>query len=321
VGTGNLGISLKLTDNTTYSGSGNNTTYDAQNTSSTVSVTYTYLTGSDTGHLLTNGSFELPAQIEAATTHGALPGGGYLYGTDSAATGLTVSAAALNSVPGIGWNFQGAGIVRNGSALGLSNAGSGGSDGDQAAFVQDTGNMSQNFTAATKGFYKLTFVAEQQPSSTQNFEALVNGVVLNTAANGYNALSEAGLDNSTGIIPPISSGAWNTYTLYTQELAPGTYSIEFLGLNMVGGDNSVFIDSVNLQYSYSSVPGPPSIVVFVSGVPLLLLRRRRRTAAKKAAYPRALCASTGLPFGSPVFYLPSRERILLPRVSWPCALA
>jgi hypothetical protein len=276
VGSGNLGMSVKLTDASTFTTpkSASLGSFGVTSTAGSVSVTYTYLSGTDTGKVLTDGSFELPAQIEAGTTHGALPGGGYLAGSDSATSGLSVSAANLNSVPGIGWNFSGsAGIAHNGSAIGLSNAGSGGSDGDQAAFIQNGSNMSETFTAPRTGIYHISFVAEQGSGSSLPIEVEVNGQVLTAAVNSGN-VSQTGYNPTNGMITPTSSSAWNSYSLYTQSLTSGSNSIEFLGV----GSGTAFIDSVHMDYA----PAPPSLVVFAGATPLLLLKRRARRSRKAA---------------------------------------
>jgi hypothetical protein len=286
VGGGSLGMTLTLTDNSseTNHGSSSMSNNSAGNTAISSTLVYTYLTGSDTGGLLTNGSFELP-QIEDNTANGT----GWAVGTSSAATGFATTAATVNNLPGMGWTFTGGGINQNNNnGFTMTNAGTGGSDGDQAAFVQQTGNFQQTITAPKAGVYKISFVAEQRPTDDETFQVLVNGKVLNASTNAYNGnlgyINNGGTYNtSNGEIQPASSSAWNTYTLYTQTIAQNAgLDVEFLGTDLNGGDNSFYVDSVNLQYAYGSVPAPSSMLVLGSGLPLLLLRRRLRKTIKVA---------------------------------------
>jgi hypothetical protein len=290
VGTGSLGMTLNLQDNShEYNHGSSQSNFSASNLAGSVSLTYTYLVGSDTGGLLTNGSFELPAQIETNTVNGSIASGdNFAYGYQSASTGFSVAASTVNAIPNLGWSFNGtSGIVQSGgnSQLGLSNAGTGGSDGDQTAFIEETGDISQNVTISKAGVYKISFVAEQRPGDTQDFEVVVGGQVLDATANIYNSVlvgSQAGYDPNSGDILPPNYNSWNTYTLYTQRLTPGSYLVDLVGLDQAQDDDFAFIDSVNMQYGYGSVPAPSSLIVLGSGMPLLLMVRRRRKARRVA---------------------------------------
>jgi hypothetical protein len=283
VGGGSLGMTLTLTDHSseTNHSSSSMSNDSAGNYASSSSLTYTYLTGSDTGGLLTNGSFELP-HIMDTTANGT----GWAVGTSVATIGFATTASSVNALPGMGWTFNGGGVNQNGNnGFTMADAGSGGSDGNQAGFVQQTGNMQQTFTAPTTGFYKISFVAEQRTADSETFQVYINGQVLSSGTNGFNGTiaGGTGYTASSGQIQPTSSTSWNTYTLYSGQLQANTaYTVEFLGTDIYGGDNSFYVDSVHLAYAYSSVPSPSSLLVLGSGLPLMLLRRRQRKAGKAA---------------------------------------
>jgi hypothetical protein len=133
------------------------------------------------------------------------------------------------------WQFTGdAGITTNKSAFNLY--GPNAPDGEQAAFLKETGSISQSVYLAA-GFYNLSFDAAQRDNyqaSYQSFEVLVDG---------------ANVGTFTPAAPPF--GATKTsYGLYQTSnftVSAGVHTIEFLGLDPLGGDNTAFIDNVQLN--------------------------------------------------------------------------
>jgi uncharacterized protein YabE (DUF348 family) len=115
------------------------------------------------------------------------------------------------------WQFTGeAGVCSNGSTLGNPNA----PDGSQAAFLETNGSMSES------GTYSLSFMAAQRAGEPQyqEFEVLVDGAEVGT------------------VTPTGTAYAWYQTPNFT--VAVGLHTIEFLGLNPQGGDNTAFIDEV-----------------------------------------------------------------------------
>lgn len=100
--------------------------------------------------------------------------------------------------------------------------------GTQVAFVKNTGIISQQVYLNT-GVYDLSFLAAQRANvqaTYQEIEVLLDGTVV-------------------GTITPSST----TYGLYQTPLftvSSGPHTIEFLGLNPNGGDNTVFVDEVQV---------------------------------------------------------------------------
>jgi hypothetical protein len=136
------------------------------------------------------------------------------------------------SPTGSAWSFggkfpSGAGIASNDSAFTNNNPAA--PNGNQVAFLQGTGSISQSFSVAVAGTYNLSFYAAQRGSVNkggQDFEVLLDGVVIAT-------------------FKPTSA----TYALYSTNLsiaAAGSHTLQFLGLDTAGGDNTAFLDGVLL---------------------------------------------------------------------------
>jgi hypothetical protein len=137
------------------------------------------------------------------------------------------------------WQFGGsAGVSGNGSAFTASNPSA--PDGSQVAFLQGTGSISQS-VYLDAGTYNLSFLAAQRGGSSQK--------------------DSQGIEVLLGSTPPGSSTPGNlsplvsftpTSTLYTScqtsftITTAGTYTIEFLGLDLSGKDSTALLDSVQI---------------------------------------------------------------------------
>jgi hypothetical protein len=136
---------------------------------------------------------------------------------------------------GTPWQFTGsAGVTANYSGFTQNNPNA--PVGVQAAFIKDTGTISQSVYLAG-GIYNISFDAAQRDtwqSSFESIEILVDGVEVGTA---------------TPAEPPV--GATKTsYGLYETTnftVSAGVHTIEFVGVNPSGGDNTAFIDDVELN--------------------------------------------------------------------------
>jgi hypothetical protein len=120
------------------------------------------------------------------------------------------------------WTFTGqAGLASNGSAFGNPPA----PLGRQVAFLQGIGSISQTVDLAA-GTYVLSLLAAQRPGNQQTFEFLVDGAVVAT------------------ITPSGSQFALYTTSLFT--VTEGSHTIQFVGLNPLGGDNTAFLENIQL---------------------------------------------------------------------------
>jgi hypothetical protein len=129
------------------------------------------------------------------------------------------------------WTFVGqAGVSGNGSNFTSGNTNA--PQGNQVAFLQNSGSFSQAVTLAA-GCHTVRFNAAQRAtfqSSNQTFEVTVDGNVVGT------------------FTPPNTS--YGTFTTSVFQVTAGAHTIAFVGLNPNGGDNTAFIDQV-------TVTGPP----------------------------------------------------------------
>ena len=142
----------------------------------------------------------------------------------------TLAANAFQYSPplstGQPWQFgAGTGVASNGSAFTSYNPVA--PDGNQVAFIQSGGSMSQSVNL-NAGTYTISFLAAQRvgQSHYQQIEVLVGGT-------------------SVGTITPSTTG-YGLYETSSFTVTAGTFNIEFLGLNPWGGDNTALIDDVQL---------------------------------------------------------------------------
>lgn len=126
------------------------------------------------------------------------------------------------------WTFVGgAGVTSNASGFTAGNPLA--PDGTQALFIQKQGSASQAMVL-TAGAYTLSFSAAQRGNlpSAETFSVLIDGVVVGT----FNNLTGTG---------------YATLTTSSVNLAAGMHALAFQGTNLNGGDNTVFIDNLQLN--------------------------------------------------------------------------
>jgi hypothetical protein len=124
---------------------------------------------------------------------------------------------------GSSWTFSG--VAGNGSGVTGNNSPftSGNSNapvGSQVAFLQENGTITQSVAGWANASYTLSFYAAMRENhgGVENFEVLIDG-------------------NVVGSFAP-------TTTTYAFTVSAGTHTIEFLGMNSAGGDNTDFLDDV-----------------------------------------------------------------------------
>jgi hypothetical protein len=130
-----------------------------------------------------------------------------------------------------GWQFSGtAGIARNGSDF-LTNwtEAQNAPVGAQVGYIEYTGSMSQTLYLDA-GTYQLSYLAAQRAiyqSAYQEIQVLVDGA-------------------QVGLINPVNN-LYGSYKSSTFAVTTGIHTIEFLGMDPQGGDNTAFIDQVTLS--------------------------------------------------------------------------
>jgi hypothetical protein len=128
---------------------------------------------------------------------------------------------------GTAWTFSGtSGIAGNGSSLTSGNPSA--PDGNQVAFLQGTGSVSQtvNFSLAAGGW--LSFEAAQTSGSNQTIQVLVNGVVVGT-------FTPSGTDYQRFAVLLPNVGPNTTVTFQSLDPNGGTVLIDALNVNPAGG--------------------------------------------------------------------------------------
>ncbi len=151
--------------------------------------------------------------------------------------GTGLSAYAYNP-DGAPWTYSDhSGVAGNGSAFTAGNPSA--PVGTQVAFIQTTGTLSQTvtFTADT---YTISFDAAQRgnnQASSQTIEVLVDGSMV-------------------GIVTPNST-SYVSYTTNAFTVTAGTHTVQFVGLNPNGGDNTAFLDNASIATATSPPPSPP----------------------------------------------------------------
>ena len=138
--------------------------------------------------------------------------------------------------PGSPWTFTAsAGLSGNGSAFTIDNPNA--PQGNQVAFVQGTGSVSQNVTFSA-GVYAISFSAAQRASdqaSAQTFQVLVDGIAVGTFNN-------------------LAGTSYTPQTTSNFTVTAGSHLITFQGTDLQGGDNTVFVDQVSISVSDFQAP-------------------------------------------------------------------
>ena len=135
------------------------------------------------------------------------------------------------------WSFTGlAGVTSSNSAF--TAGGSAAPQGQQVAFVQNQGSLSQTINDLAAGTYHLNFAMAQRTNFTntpETFQVLVDNQVVGTFT--------------------TSSGTYETKSSSSITLGSGTHVFTFRGMNN-SGDSTVFLDSINLVAEVATENGP-----------------------------------------------------------------
>jgi Ig-like domain from next to BRCA1 gene len=166
-----------------------------------------------------------------------------------------IPSTTVYSTTADNWSFSSvtgvSGITANGSpftALSPPTA-----DGRQVALINGEGYATQTIVAGSATTCTASFVAEQRYENQDP-----TGIHLQLELDGAAVWS--------GI--PVNTG-YTSYTTGTFNVSAGTHSFAFHGLNPVGNDNSVFIDSVSL--SCQGGGGPYQSAYIAQSVPTTMV--------------------------------------------------
>ena len=141
---------------------------------------------------------------------------------------------------GSAWTFSpaadgGSGLAANNSGFTVGNGPA--PQGNQVAFLQSYGTITQSVAGWGAGSYTLSFYTAQrgnQAASAEDFEVLVDG-------------------NVVGTFKPVGP-MYQFVTTASFTVTAGAHAIEFKGLDSVGGDNTALIDDVTVAVATATVP-------------------------------------------------------------------
>jgi len=239
--------------------------------------------------LITNCGFETPTE-----------GAGFVYNPPSVGWTFEVLAQDTASVP------SGSGIAGNGSLFTVVNGNA--PQGQQVAFLQGTGRMSETFYGGQAGVrYGITFSAVERrrvnagttTADLQDIAVSLDGRRLGNAT--FNPSIDRGPDSFT---PP--SGAYGLLRTVPFTLSPGAHTLIFGGLDDAGGDQTALVDNVDLRPLGQAPPGgpvgPAAIPLKIAVVPLAPVGSGRiavvvHTAPRAAVRVTARLSGPGVPAG------------------------
>jgi hypothetical protein len=127
-----------------------------------------------------------------------------------------------------GWTFNSSGIIANSGGFGNPNA----PEGVQSCFLQQSGYIEQTLYIPGAGTYTLSMLAAQRPNNTQTFNVYYDG-------------------NLIGTITP-SSTSYLAYSTNNFTVTPGNHTIKLEGTNPLGGDNTAFVDDIEITVAANS---------------------------------------------------------------------
>lgn len=147
---------------------------------------------------------------------------------DSGFEAAAIAPSTTKYAPtGTAWTYTGAaGVTSNNSGFTAGNYNS--PQGGQVAFLQQTSGLSQS-VAFTAGTYYIGFSAAQRANfaSNQTLQVLVDG-------------------NLVGSYDGITGPGYSTIYTINFTVTAGNHTVAFLGTNLHGGDNTLFIDQVTM---------------------------------------------------------------------------
>ncbi len=200
-------------------------------------ITLDLLTGNGTGRFNYTSSLDTPGSLDTGVV-GIVHGN--FFQEVTAPTAPAVGDSGFEAVPagsgfvvnptGSAWTFSsGSGVTGNNSPFTSGNPNA--PQGQQVAFVQNTGTITQSVANLAAGNYQISFQAAQRGNygGFQTLQVLVDG-------------------SAVGTITP-SGTSYATYTTSIFAVAAGTHTISFVGLTPTTGDSTAFIDNVNLAFA------------------------------------------------------------------------
>jgi hypothetical protein len=174
---------------------------------------------------------------------------------------------ATGTIIAEGWTFSNP----SGSSTGIARDGSvwqGNSPyGDYYAWLQKAAAITQTFVSTEAYDYDFSFNLELRRVGTYGAQPQVVRMTFD--------------DATLGEFEPLASGSWKTFSASIDNVAAGTHTIRFIGLNPLATDTTAFLDNIVMTTTaIPTVPEPETYALLLAGLGLVgFAVRRKRNAA------------------------------------------
>ena len=179
--------------------------------------------------------------VRPAPTATPTPGDNFIRQGGFETPNLPTANYRYTNLAGSEWTFDsGSGIASNGSAFNNASA----PEGVQVAFVQATGSIKQTVTLGT-GTYALRFRAATRNGLTDDYAIKIDGTSVDTLTQNNNP--DSGYQQITSRAFSVTAGA---------------HEVQFVGINSLGGDRTIFLDDVQTIAATpppTATPQPPAL--------------------------------------------------------------
>ncbi len=160
--------------------------------------------------------------------------------------GLAPGTSMYNPT-GTSWTFQGlSGISANGSAFTSGNPNA--PEGQQVAYIQGTGLITQQFTITNINPQNIVVSFDAAQRASAGIVAQSTFILGGTNHQNFQVYltDPVGQIHLVGTFTPSGRTYQQFTTAPFQAVFDGTYTLSFVGVDSVGGDNTVLIDNVSL---------------------------------------------------------------------------
>ncbi len=170
---------------------------------------------------------------------------------------------ATGTIIAAGWTFSNpsgssTGIARDGSVWAGTSP-----YGDYYAWIQNTATITQTFVSTEAYDYDFSFNLELRRVGTYGAQPQVVRMTFD--------------DATLGEFEPLASDSWKSFSASIDNVAAGTHTIRFIGLNPRATDTTAFLDNIVMATtSIPAVPEPETYALMLAGLGLVGFSVRRK---------------------------------------------